>query len=206
MKIQKEESHDTEFKQSWRDDYLKWICAFSNTSGGSLYIGVEDNGNICGVENCHKLLEEGGLMVECPPCEEFLAAEKKKGKIVAKVDPVNGGQMGGQIVNGKVSRRLLKDLPSGGQMDDTVNDTVNGTVDGTVYGTVYGFELSMAEQAVLDAIMIAPSNSYEQFAKKCGLSRRTVARIIKNLQNKGLIQRIGSDRAGYWQIIKKDET
>ena len=56
--MKKEESHDTEFKQSWRDDYLKWICAFSNTRGGSLYIGVEDNGDICGVENCHKLSED----------------------------------------------------------------------------------------------------------------------------------------------------
>lgn len=28
---------------------LKTIAAFANTSGGSLYIGVEDNGNICGI-------------------------------------------------------------------------------------------------------------------------------------------------------------
>lgn len=58
MKIQKNESHDTEFKQNWRDEYLKWICAFANTHGGSLYIGVKDDGEICGVENSHKLSED----------------------------------------------------------------------------------------------------------------------------------------------------
>ena len=55
IKINKDEKHDFEFKQSWRDEYLKWICAFANTHGGSLYIGVMDNGEVCGVKEYHKL-------------------------------------------------------------------------------------------------------------------------------------------------------
>ena len=58
MKIQKIEKQDIEFKKSWRDEYLKWVCAFSNTHGGLLYIGVMDNGEICGLENYHKLSED----------------------------------------------------------------------------------------------------------------------------------------------------
>ena len=58
MKIQKIEKQDTEFKKSWRDEYLKWVCAFSNTHGGLLYIGVMDNGEICGLQNYHKLSED----------------------------------------------------------------------------------------------------------------------------------------------------
>ena len=57
-KIDKDEKHDLEFKQSWRDEYLKWICAFANTHGGSLYIGVKDNGEICGVKDYRKLSED----------------------------------------------------------------------------------------------------------------------------------------------------
>ena len=58
MKIQKDEKQDVEFKKSWRDEYLKWICAFSNTHGGVLYVGVMDDGEICGVKDFHKLSED----------------------------------------------------------------------------------------------------------------------------------------------------
>ena len=58
MKINKSESHNIEFKQSWRDEYLEWICAFANTEGGTLYIGVTDKGEVCGVEDSHKLTED----------------------------------------------------------------------------------------------------------------------------------------------------
>ena len=58
MKIKKFENQDTEFKESWRDEYLKWICAFANTHGGVLYVGVDDEGTICGVKDSHKLSED----------------------------------------------------------------------------------------------------------------------------------------------------
>jgi ATP-dependent DNA helicase RecG len=48
MEIQ--ESQTVEFKESWRDEYLKTVCAFANTDGGVLYIGVNDNGKVVGVE------------------------------------------------------------------------------------------------------------------------------------------------------------
>ena len=58
VRINKDEKHDLEFKQNWRDEYLKWICAFANTRGGSLYIGIKDNGEICGVKDYRKLSED----------------------------------------------------------------------------------------------------------------------------------------------------
>nr|WP_300793936.1 RNA-binding domain-containing protein [uncultured Bacteroides sp.] len=52
------ESQNIEFKESWRDDYLKWICGFANAQGGILYIGIKDNGDICGVQDAKKLMED----------------------------------------------------------------------------------------------------------------------------------------------------
>ena len=40
--IKNGESQNIEYKESWRDEYLKWICGFANASGGSIYIGVND--------------------------------------------------------------------------------------------------------------------------------------------------------------------
>ena len=37
------ESQTVEFKQIWKDEYLKTICAFANSEGGSLYIGLDDD-------------------------------------------------------------------------------------------------------------------------------------------------------------------
>lgn len=51
------ENQNIEFKQSWRDEYLQYICGFANAQGGILYIGIDDNGNVCGIDNAGKLLE-----------------------------------------------------------------------------------------------------------------------------------------------------
>ena len=52
----KEDQH-IEFKQSWRDEYLQYICGFANAQGGTLYIGIDDKGEVCGIKNAHTLLE-----------------------------------------------------------------------------------------------------------------------------------------------------
>jgi ATP-dependent DNA helicase RecG len=51
------ESQTVEYKESWRDEYLKWLCGFANAKGGVLYIGVRDDGTVCGVVNSKKLME-----------------------------------------------------------------------------------------------------------------------------------------------------
>ena len=52
------ESQHIEYKQVWKDEYLKWICGFANAQGGTLFIGMDDNGQPCGVKNAKRLLEE----------------------------------------------------------------------------------------------------------------------------------------------------
>lgn len=52
------ESQNIEYKQSWRDEYLKWICGFANASGGKIYIGVSDSGQVIGTSDTKRLLED----------------------------------------------------------------------------------------------------------------------------------------------------
>lgn len=52
------ESQNTEWKESWRDEYLKWICGFANAQGGTLYVGVDDTGEVVGLANAKRLLED----------------------------------------------------------------------------------------------------------------------------------------------------
>lgn len=53
-----EESQNTEWKESWRDEYLKWICGFANAQGGNIYIGMNDSGQVTGISDSKKLLED----------------------------------------------------------------------------------------------------------------------------------------------------
>ncbi|MFO8065940.1 MAG: putative DNA binding domain-containing protein [Bacteroidales bacterium] len=54
----RDENQHTEFKKIWKDDFLKSICAFANAQGGTLYVGVNNNGEVIGVDNFAKLLED----------------------------------------------------------------------------------------------------------------------------------------------------
>jgi len=42
------ENQNIEYKQNWRDEYLKWIAGFANASGGKIYIGLDDKGKAVG--------------------------------------------------------------------------------------------------------------------------------------------------------------
>ena len=45
------ENHDTEYKEQYVSGIGKEVVAFANSDGGTLYIGVRDDGSVCGVEN-----------------------------------------------------------------------------------------------------------------------------------------------------------
>lgn len=52
------EDQNIEWKASWRDEYLKWICGFANAQGGRVYIGMDDNGLVTGISNYQQLMED----------------------------------------------------------------------------------------------------------------------------------------------------
>ena len=52
------ESQNTEWKSKWKDEYLEWICGYANAQGGKIYIGCDDEGNVIGLSNARKLLED----------------------------------------------------------------------------------------------------------------------------------------------------
>ncbi len=52
------ENQNIEWKSKWKDEYLEWICGYANAQGGKIYIGCDDDGNIVGLPNARKLLED----------------------------------------------------------------------------------------------------------------------------------------------------
>lgn len=54
---EEQESQTIEWKWTWQENYLKWLCGYANTDGGILNIGVNDDGYVVGVEDSKKMLE-----------------------------------------------------------------------------------------------------------------------------------------------------
>ncbi len=52
------ENQNIEYKRIWQDDNLKSICAFANAQGGVMYIGIDDDGQVLGLDNVHKWQED----------------------------------------------------------------------------------------------------------------------------------------------------
>ncbi|MCQ2609785.1 MAG: winged helix-turn-helix transcriptional regulator, partial [Lachnospiraceae bacterium] len=77
-----------------------------------------------------------------------------------------------------------------GDTDKNSNDTEND-IEKIVSDTEY---------RLLELLMINPGQTIDSFAKNLQLSVITVKRCLKSLKDKGIIQRIGSDRKGYWRI------
>lgn len=51
------ERQNIEWKQSWHDDYLKWVCGFANAVGGVIFIGKDDDGSVVDLLDYKALLE-----------------------------------------------------------------------------------------------------------------------------------------------------
>lgn len=56
------------------------------------------------------------------------------------------------------------------------------------------------EQIILTLLREDPELTMISLSEKSGVSRKTVATRLRSLKEKGLIERVGSDRKGYWKI------
>ena len=72
------ENQFVEWKESWHDEYLKWVCAFANAQGGIIEIGRNNKGEAVGLSNAEKLLEDlpnkirnaTGVLADVDICDE----------------------------------------------------------------------------------------------------------------------------------------
>ena len=57
-KMKPRECQNVEYKTSWHDKYLEWICGFANAQGAVMYFGVNDDHEVVGLKQTEKLLED----------------------------------------------------------------------------------------------------------------------------------------------------
>ena len=52
------ETQNIEYKPAWREEFLRWLCGFANVQWGTLFTGKDDAGNVIGVKDSKRLLED----------------------------------------------------------------------------------------------------------------------------------------------------
>ena len=75
----------------------------------------------------------------------------------------------------------------------------NGKASGNVNGTT---KLKDKDLAVLGALQDNGYLTIQQLVSQLNIPQRTISRILLKLRECGIIKRIGSDKTGYWEIIK----
>ena len=86
---------------------------------------------------------------------------------------------------------------SGGQnksADENDSDSVNDSVNDSV-------KLSATDAKVLAEIKRSPHATRSALASSIGVAISTIDRSVKRLKDVGLIERIGSDKAGCWKVL-----
>lgn len=182
------ESQNIEWKESWRDEYLKWICGFANAQGGKIYIGTRDDGIVIGVSNAKKLLEDIPNKIQNKlgiVADVNLLAEGDLEYIEIVVNPWSFP------VNYNVEDIMVKFKAL--QSAKVPNSKVpNVTKDVTKSSTM--------EEAIFVLIKRNVSITTTEMAEYLSVNRRTIQRGLNALKNKGVIKRKGGKRYGYWEI------
>lgn len=57
-----------------------------------------------------------------------------------------------------------------------------------------------SESDVLDLLLITPNLTASSIANEIGITDRAVRKIISSLTGKGLVERVGSNKSGYWKV------
>ena len=88
------------------------------------------------------------------------------------------------------------DVPKDGK--DTLKDTLNDTVNDTVK-----LAISKNQKTILELITARNNITAEELADIVGINLRNIKLNISKLKAKGMIQRIGPDKSGHWQVLDK---
>ncbi|MEW6181643.1 MAG: RNA-binding domain-containing protein [Bacillota bacterium] len=84
------------------------------------------------------------------------------------------------------SKDTIQNKPLNVGLNDGINVGLNG--------------LKGTQESVLGIIRNHPRITEKEVAEQLGVKSRTIERIIKELREKGLIERKGSKKAGYWEV------
>ena len=213
------ENQNIEYKESWRDEYLKWICGFANAKGGKMYIGIDDKQNVVGVEKSHKLMEDLPNKIISTlgiVCDVNLLAQDGKEYIEIVVEPSNmpiayngahyqrSGATNQQLRGGALQQFLMKKMgvtwDNAVIGDPTIDEIDRNAIDYFLRHAVSAKRLPEASlgdstKAVLENLDLISNGGYVKNAGILLFGKRP-EKYIPSVEFK--IGRFGADESDLW--------
>ncbi len=93
--MEKRESQTVEFKREVCANFCREVVAFANSEGGTIYVGVEDDGSVCGVDDADATMLRIAGMIESnvePDVRRYvhMQVQEVEGKAVVSVEVEEG--------------------------------------------------------------------------------------------------------------------
>ena len=192
--LRRRERATLEFKEARRDlprSLFETVCAFLNRDGGTILLGVADDGTVTGVE---------------PGAVERLTESMQMGR---------GEELGSGVLN--VSKYLpfySKGAKPRFVEGDPFVTIIPLPVDGPAEGASDGVNSSLegrektrekTREKILDLLRKTPSLTTAELAVTLGITDKGVAWQLNRLQQVGRLRRIGPDKGGHWEVISPTE-
>ncbi|MFN7536248.1 MAG: RNA-binding domain-containing protein [Burkholderiales bacterium] len=193
------ESNRIEYKRELTEGLEKEVVAFLNYhDGGVIYLGVENNGEGIGMADpdAVQLAVKDRLKNNIQPSALGLfdvILEQRDGKHIVKIIIASGSEKPYHLRKfGMSEKGCFIRIGAACEPKTKNNRLVDGLVDW----------LAESQKRILMLIKENPRISKRQMADCIGISTTAIDKNIAALKDKGLLQRIGSDKAGYWALLE----
>ncbi len=113
-------------------------------------------------------------------------------KICMRLEYVEESGKGINTIVGKYGEEVFEFEDTYLQVNIPYNRKVLPDESGTVNKT---------EKSVLELLSANTNITVAELMQKTGKAERTVKRALASLKEKGLIERVGSDKTGYWKVL-----
>lgn len=193
------EHQQVEWKETWRDEYLRWICGFANAEGGVLDIGRNDKGlpdwTLARLLGKHPSSPFNPLLANAFFLSGYI---ESWGRGIEKIahecaqhgikPPDYDSGMSGLMLTFRASAAYLA----------LINPKQAGPGSG---GTTEKGSGKMSGKIVV-AILENPEITIPELAGRLQRTERTIERLISRLKADEVIKRIGPDKGGHWEVLK----
>ena len=189
------ENQNVEYKETWRTEYLKWICGFANAQGGTVdtlmqpHESIPYNENIANAFYYAGYIETWGRGIQkiCKACAD-IGADNPRYELIGN----------GLRVHFAALKSALPD-DSQAKKDDKLGENTSGSQKS-------GPEKWPEKAAeIVKAIIDDKNVTIAELEVFLGVGHTTLKKILREMQRENIIRRVGPAKGGHWEVIGKEK-